>query len=285
MGIKTELRVYCFDTSNPQEASAYKALVAELKASGLRRFCSHGGGSHYRPDIAGCVELEVGHLFADQWNTHPIGDSVIGQRVFDWAEDYNSSMGAPLNIKRGHYLVQVPEMAEVRRNTVRCGYCGKQEPAAKGYVFCPHCLSSAYLDEGSLHLTRMCPISEDTRRALTEQELAHLLPLYKQAQITGAEARTVVRNKAQRQAVLDKYTAETSNATIERDGMLWLLDKGVNMDNVIYYPHTKVFCIGWRQPVPEYVAIGWVDMLNTFPYSWEVRGATNTYKAALAAKD
>ena len=55
MGIKTELRVYCFDTNNPQEASAYKALVAELKASGLSRFCIHGGGSHYRSDIAGCV--------------------------------------------------------------------------------------------------------------------------------------------------------------------------------------------------------------------------------------
>lgn len=285
MGIRTELRVYCFDTSNPQELSAYKALGAELQASGLSCFCSHGGGSHYRTDIAGCVELEVEHLFADQWNTHPIGDDTIGQRVFDWAEDYNSSMGAPPHIKRGHYLIQVPEMAEVRRNTVRCGYCGKQEPAAKDYVFCPHCLSSAYLDEGSLHLTRMCPISEYTRRALTEQESEYLLPLYKQAQITGAEERAVVRHKAQREAVLGKYSAKASSATIERDGMLWLLDKGVNLDNVIYYEHTKVFCIGWRKPVSESVAAGWVDMLNTFPYSWEVRGSANTYKAALAAKD
>lgn len=282
MGIKTELRVYCFDTSNPQEASAYKALVSELKASGLRCFCSHGGGSHYRPDIAGCIELDVGHLFADQWNTHSIGDSVIGQRVFDWAEDYNSSIGAPPNIKRGHYLVQVPEMVEVRRNTVRCGYCGKQEPAAKGYVFCPHCLSSAYLDEEHLHLTRMCPISVDTRPALTEQELAYLLPLYRQAQTTGAESRTAASNKAQRETVLRKHASITSNAAIERDGMLWLLDKGVNMDNVIYYDHTKVFCIGWRKPVSEYVAIGLVDMLNTFPYSWEVRSTSNVYKAALA---
>lgn len=285
MGIKTELRVYCFDASNPQEASAYKALVAELKASGLSCFCSHGGGSHYRPDIAGCVELEVEHLFKDQWNTRPIGDSAIGCRVFDWAEDYNSSIGAPPNIKRGHYLVQVPEMAEVRRNTMRCGYCDKQEPAAKGYVFCPHCLSSAYLDEGSLHLTRMCPINKDTRRSLTEQELAYLLPLYKQAQITGNQERIAARNKAQRGAVWGKYSAKTSSATIERDGMLWLLDKGVNLDNVIFYDHTGVFSIGWRKPVSESVAAGWVYMLDTFPYNWEVRGAANVYKAALATKD
>ena len=283
MCIKTELRVYCFNTSNPQEASAYKALVAELKASGLSRFCSHGGGSHYRPDIAGCVELEVGHLFADQWNTCPIGDSVIGQRVFDWAEDYNSSIGAPPNIKRGHYLVQVPEMAEVRRNTVRCGYCGKQEPAAKGYVFCPHCLGSAYLDEGSLHLTRMCPVLEDARPALTATELAHLLPLYKQAQIAGNQERAVARNKAQREAVLGKYSAKASSATVERDGMLWLLDKGANLDNVIFYDHTEVFSIGWRKPVSDSVAAGWVDMLGTFPYNWEVRSTSNVYKAALAA--
>ena len=285
MSIKTELRVYCFNIGNPQEASAYEALVAELKASGLSCFCSHGGGSHYRPAIAGCVELEVGCLFADQWNTRPIGDSVIGQRVFDWAEDYNSRIGAPPNIKRGHYLVQVPEMVEVRRNTVRCGYCGKQEPAAKGYVFCPHCLDSAYLDEGSLHLTRMRPVLEDARPTLTAAELAHLLPLYKQAQITGNQERIVARNKAQREAVLGKYSAKASSATIERDGMLWLLDKGVNLDNVIFYDHTGVFSIGWRKPVSESVAAGWVDMLGTFPYNWEVRSTSNVYKAALAAKD
>lgn len=272
MSIKTELRVYSFNISDPQEASAYNALSTELKVSGLSRFCSHGGGSHYRPSIAGCVELEVEHLFANQWNTHPIGDSAIGQRVFDWAEDYNSSAGAPPNIKRGHYLVQVPEMAEVRRNTVRCGYCGKQEPAAKGYVFCPHCLGSAYLDEGSLHLTRMRTVLEDTRPALTATELAHLLPLYKQAQITGDQERALAHNKAQRGAVLGKYSAKTSSATIERDGMLWLLDKGANLDNVIFYDHTKVFSIGWRKPVSASVAAGWVDMLDTFPYSWEVRG-------------
>lgn len=283
MGIRTELRVYNFDISNPQEASAYAALVAELKASGLSCFCSHGGGSHYLPDIEEYVELEIEHLFKDQWNTCPIDGSAKGRRVFDWAEDYNSSIGAPPNVKRGHYLVQVPEMAEVRRATVRCGYCGKQEPAAEGYVFCPHCLGSAYLGEGHLHLTRMCPISEDDRRALTEHELAHLLPLYKQAQITGVGERVVARHKAQREAVLDKYSAKTSNATTERDGMLWLLDKGININNVIYYDHTHVFCVGWRQPVSESVALGWVDMLETFPYKWEIRGATNTYRAALAA--
>ena len=156
--IKTRIFSYSFDISKPEDAAAYAALCEKLKAVQPRQMKSHDGGksSYYKAafDKPEGVEitLETKHLFTNQWNTAAIeGVSEKGLRVFDWAEDYMLSGGAYGSAysakyhKRGHYLEQTPEMAEIRRNTCKCRYCGKQEPAQKGYVFCPHCIDSEYL--------------------------------------------------------------------------------------------------------------------------------------------
>src|SRR5574342_721932 len=146
-------------------------------------------------------------------------------------------------------------MRDIRRNTHKCGYCGKQEPAQKGYVFCPHCIGSAYLKSSELHLLRMMPVEfEGNRAPLTEAEQAHLLPLYKEAQLHGNE-----RDKA-------IYIAET-----EFKGFTWLMDHGIKTDNCIYYSHTDRFSFGWRNPVDAEFLSELLDVVSEFPFAYEIK--------------
>ena len=275
--IKTVLHRYYFDISVTEQKAAYKDLCKSLKAKGLKVFCTWGGGNgHYywKPleKIDG-KELSLGttQLFEDQWNTAPIeGVSDKGLRVFDWAEDYPINFSK--NIKRGHYLAQTSEMISLRDNTVKCRYCGKQEPAQKGYVFCPHCIDSPYLTIDRLHLTRMMRVSDTSDcPKLTEAEHGYLLPIYTEAQAKGNTARGIARAKKAREDVIKKCESYIENATIERDGMLWLLDNGVNTENCIYYSHSKKFCFGWRAPLSGDVLSYLLDMLCEFPFDYEIK--------------
>lgn len=271
--IKTVYRSYSYDTSKPNDAKAYADLKAKLKGQGRKVFKTHGGNSHYQPAMHGReLELETKHLFDNQWNT------ACGKRVFDWAEDaifspYNGREN--LKDRRGHYLELTPEMSEVRRNTCACGYCGKQEPAAKGYVFCPHCLSSEYLDEKTLHLLRMLPVDESginggKRAELTEAERAHLMPLFIDAQLHGTARRNKAKAEKERATALRRYEEAIEAATKRRDGEIWLLDHGLSTDNVIYYDHTGRFSFGWRKPLKGAELEAWAKALEGFPGDFDI---------------
>jgi hypothetical protein len=273
--MRTTIHTYRFDVNNPDEKAAYDALRAKLRSAGLKCFETWGGGSHYKPDLDGReIELETKHLFSNQWNTAPIdGISDKGLRVFDWAQDYQIEAKW---LKRGHWLEQTAEMREIRRNTNKCGYCGSQEPAAKGYVFCPHCLDSVYLVANMLHLTRMLPVDAETDRApLTEAESAHLLPQYRAAQTQNTEK----RNTAARREIESECANMKRRAHTKRDGMLWLLDHGFPTDNVIYYS-TDLFCFGWRSPIDAEVLSALLDIISEFPFPYEIKCADGSTLSA-----
>jgi hypothetical protein len=273
--MKTKICGYHFDTSEPAGLEAWNELRARLKD---HPHCmeSHGGKFHYQswmPRDGLEIELETAHLFNNQWNTAPIaGVSKTGCRVFDWALDYMPHRNP--NIKQGHYLEQTDEMREARRNTSSCGYCGRQEPAAKGYAFCPHCLDSEYLKASELHLTRMQSVDDRSDRAkLSDAERAHLLPLYKDAQLHGSSARGAARIAKKRADVIAKCDKETRHAKIECDGFLWMMDRGINTDNLIFYSHTERFCFGWRQPVDEDLLSAVLDVVSEFPFAYDIKTA------------
>ena len=277
--MKTKIFSYRFDTRNADEKEAYTAFIAEREAAGSSVFCSWGGkGSHWRAWAVGGrdITLETNRLYDNQWNTVPIeGMSTSGYRVFDWAEDYPIDFDA--RIKRGHYLVITDEMREVRINTVACGYCGKQEPAAKGNVFCLHCMGSAYLDESRLHWTRMQSVATKKDRALlSEAERAHLLPVWKEAQLKGTSDRSVKAAQKRRAEAEEKYKKAIAKAEAEHAGMVWLCDSGINTDNVIYYDHTGVFSFGWRKPIDASLVPDLLSALADFPATYEIKCADGT---------
>lgn len=271
-GLKTTIHEYHFNTKIPAEAQAWAELKEKLKD---HPHCmeSHGGAMHYQPALDYVeLTLEIESLFENQWNTAPVQSSKTGLRVFDWALDYNP-YGNP-HIKQGHYLDQTPEMREVRRNTVKCRYCGKQEPAQKGYVFCPHCTDSEYLKSKDLRLTRMLPVDYVGEIApLSQAELDHLLPIYREAQLHGSTDRGRARRAKAYADMAKDYDNAIRDATNKRDGMKWLLDRGVNTSNVIYYNHTQIFSFGWRQPIDGETLSGLLDIISEFPCAYELKCA------------
>lgn len=275
--LSTILHAYQFDVTKPAEKAAYTELKHKLATLGLKCFETHGGGSHYCPDLAGPVELETRHLFDNQWNTAPIaratskGAAEKGARVFDWAQDSRYAFAnATSNIKRGHWLEQTPAMREARRNTVKCGYCGHQEAAQKGAVFCSHCMDSEYLTEADALKGAVRMVAIDAGRTdwqpMTEAEAAHYLPQYREAQTQGSTARGKARLAKARADVAAEYAKAIDNAEAKRAGAEWIMDNCPGMlANYIYYTHTATHCFGWRKPLADHDRAA----LAGFPFEWK----------------
>lgn len=275
--IPTTFHAYRFDTRNPDDAAACKTLFYDLLGQGLKAFHAWGRDSFYKPELDGrTLELETEHLFANQWNTAPLGVDKNGLRVFDWAQD---ALHDTPNIVRGHYLTQTDAMRYMREHTLKCGYCGKQEPDSlakvEGLTFCPHCIDSTYLTADNLFLTRLVPVANERKPLppLTEEEKAILLPRYRNAQLHGSTARGIARITKQRADIAKKAENAIRTATTERDGMLWLMDAGVNLDNVIYYAHTDTFSFGWRRPIDNVLYEDIYVALDGFPWKYEIKRA------------
>jgi hypothetical protein len=288
--MKTHIHTYNFDISRPDEAAAYKALCKELGATpgrGEKMVSSSTGEGHFwfiqqRLSDGAEIELETAHLFENQWNTAPIVgiDTDKGLRVFDWAEDASDRLSlpgfAPKDVRRGYYLDITDEMRAIRHDTLKCGYCGAQENAAgidQTRAFCPHCRDSEFLKESDLHLTRLRPVDTpfgEKRAELTDDERAYLLPIYREAQIHGSTARGKARLEAKRARILAKAEKEISAANAERDGMLWLMDRRINVENVIYYSHTGRFSFGWRSPLDDGVVDSLLDEITEFPFPYDI---------------
>lgn len=274
--IRTVAHAYQFNTNKADELAAFKALHAKLSAMGLKCFESHGGALHIATGrkIDGLtIELETAHVFDNQWNTAPIdGVTDKGLRVMDWAQDFRPSNS--LTLKQGYWLEPTPEMAEVRRNTYACGYCGKQEPAAKGDVFCPHCIGSEHLDRATLHLTRMRPVASKADRAeLTEAEAEHLVPIWTKAKIHGHTARDKAARAKERADLDARYLKSKADAETEYRGFTWLLDHGVRKSMAIFYTHTGRFGFGWSRPVPAEVLAELLEIISEFPFPYDIKCA------------
>lgn len=269
--IKTEMFIYRYDISDDKQREEYKALCESLKAQGKQCFnvIADSKPNDRTRMRSGTIYIETDCLFSNQWNTS--SDSPVNPdcRVFDWYEGIYPNK----DIKEGHYTVITDEFRQLLDNVYKCGYCGSYHWAQKGLVFCDQCLGSEYLSEDLLHLLRLRPVSMDNkdRAKLSEAEKGYLLPLYVKAQTEGANTRAGQRLAKQRKDVISNAEKTIDNATIEREGFLWLLDHNINIDNCIYYNHTGKFSFGWRQPVSDSVRDKLLDVISEFPFPYEIK--------------
>jgi hypothetical protein len=252
---------YAMQANDP----AYKALRKTLAARGLREMQVWHDGKGGPPE--GVHHVETQHLFDNQSNTKE------GFRVFDWYDGLSPNC----SFRTGHYIADDAGFAalqELRRNTNRCAYCGHQEAAARGLVFHLDCLGSEYLERKDLHMIRMVCVADGFNAALpelTEAETAHLLPQYKEAQLHGNNARSKARIAKKRADLKAKFEKETENAKAEFEGFTWLMDHGVNIDNVIYYSHTGRFCFGWRKPIDSALYSELCEILCEFCFDYDIK--------------
>jgi hypothetical protein len=284
--INTVLHSYRFDTSKEGDRAAYAALTARLSAEGYTAWVNDLSRSSYATDKAGwkfsekvgqlgeqTIGLETEHLFSNQWNSAPILPQFEeGARLFNWV-DYKYPNK---DIKQGYWLDQTDEMREVLRNTHKCGYCGKQEPAQKGYVFCPHCTDSEYLKQSDLHLTRMVSVcdTDKPRAPLTQAENDYLLPIYKKAQIEGSTECGRARIAKARTDIENELKKSNSDAQEKHDAALWVLNTipGLYSD-WIFYNHTRKHCFGWRTALDTALADALLDVISEFPFQYEIKCA------------
>lgn len=266
--MQTILHVFHFDIRESADKQAWCELKAKLK-KGPR---CHGPVlsdvySKFKDYDGQTVDLETKHLFNNQWNMEQ-----GNLRVFDFALE--TLPYAPA-IRRGHYLEQTAEMREIRRNTHRCPYCGKQEPAAAGSVFCSKCLGSVYLKLEDLlkGATRMRPIdSERGWIPLSSAEQDHLLPLYKAARTAATNTQIAEFLKKTKEQARKKI----SRAYCERRGYERLIELGLGvlaMENVIYYEHTGRFGFGWRQPLSAIELSTVLDVISEFSFPYDIKTA------------
>lgn len=272
--IKTVVHAYQFNIRNAEEAQGYKALREKLKALGLKCFETHGGELHIttgRKLDGKTVQLETDFVFDNQWNTTPIeGLSDKGYRLMDWAQDYRPGNSADL--KQGYWLEPTEEMADIRRVTMKCGYCGKSENISLGNTFCSKCLGSPHLDHKTLPLLRLMPASfTGNRPELTEEEKALLMPLYTEAQLKGTGERSTAYKIKQRADLVTERDNVIRKANTKHDGMIALLDLGLSIENVIYYDHVGRFSFGWRSPVEAEVVSAILDVISEFSFPYEIK--------------
>ncbi|MCP4570569.1 MAG: hypothetical protein GY841_23540 [FCB group bacterium] len=248
----------------PQETPE---LRETFKALGLQSFDS----LHFQFKMieAGTYHVETKRIFSNQYNT------TEGFRIFEKC----SCLSTPSMKKlRGYYIAEGIEKIREYQATVRaCGYCGAQyiglpRNFQQAQTFCDKCLDSQYLEKKDLHLLRLHFIlDKNDREPLTEGEEAWLMPQYIERQTKGENSRNAKHLRDQRARIEADFKKDTENAKAEHDGLIWLMDNNVSIDNVIYYNHTKRFCFGWRHPVGADVKSELLDLLCEFPFDYDIK--------------
>lgn len=267
--MKTTLYAYRFNLTDADQRAAYESMAAALKAQGLKKFRSWGGGSHYLPDLHNSeITLETKHVFNNRWNTAATVDAPDGRRVFDWAEDH-MPRGYNQSTRQGHYLTQTDAMRALRHDRVACGFCGHQESATAGSVWCTKCLGNVYLTEADLHLLRLRRVDDETPRpALTAAEDTMLRQQRLAAQLRLEREIADVKRKHAKA----KHESAVRNAAQEYAAATWVLDHCPGLfENWIYYPHVGRSCFGWVRPLTPSEEARLLNMLGTFPGEYDIK--------------
>lgn len=252
--MKTTLHYREFDLSVAADNAAYIALRAAQTRDPKNAFevwAETGAkGAEFRQklqDLDGKeVELDTSCLFDNQWNTAAIpGISESGMRVFDfYAERWPNR-----SIRTVQWLEITDEMRAIRATVRKCGYCGKHYPGPEGlprFELCTSCVGSEYLKPESFPLLRLKPIDfTGTRAPLTEEETEFLTREHEGAYaLAQAARRAKLKERIERDA--EKSIRDIGTET---SGKTRFLDMGLDVDNLIFYPHTGRFCYGWREKV------------------------------------
>lgn len=179
------------------------------------------------------VDVETQYLFSDQYNIGPVSpDDKNGLRIM------------------AEYVDEVID--DIRDNVGQCPYCG-HNTIGKTEGFCDKCTDDSYLSAEDVvkGFTRIRPIGAKRESneliPLTDDEKAKLLPIYVKRQTTGKNSRNAITLREKRKRLKDDCRKQVRLARMERDGMLWLMAKNINLDNCIFYNHTETFTFGWRK--------------------------------------
>jgi hypothetical protein len=273
--IKVKLNYYRFDISNLEEAQKYKDVCETIPhkkdTTHHSNFKIYGSNTPFLQKIKELdkrdfVDIDTKYLFSNQFNT---SEKSLNLRVYLW----NEYIYPNKDIKEGYFLSNCEELLKRLDNTFKCSYCGKQYPRKERdkLIFCNSCLDSEYLTIDNLPLLRLRKIKDKGKiLPLNDCDFELLKSNFIEAQIKGSSKRGKERIAKLRNDLLTEYQTTKTNAETKYKGMLWLLDKGINTSNVIYYNHTNIFTFGWRKKLSFQEEQEFKEELKDFPYNYKI---------------
>lgn len=113
------------------------------------------------------------------------------------------------------------------------------------------------------------PLPQDVREAIKARRASGY---YSPEQVAARDADA-------KQERINKALAELET---ERDGKIqqaqekfaafsWLASRAFQLDNWIYYSHTRSFCFGWKNPVKPHELAAFLEVASEFPAAYEVK--------------
>jgi hypothetical protein len=76
----------------------------------------------------------------------------------------------------------------------------------------------------------------------------------------------------ERAALIAQTERKINEQRTNERAMLWVLDQGLSIDNVIFYHHTETLCFGWRDKLSEKAIAALLDVVSECPFKYEIRG-------------
>lgn len=115
------------------------------------------------------------------------------------------------------------------------------------------------------------PLPEATRAAVQARKTdGYYLP-------ENVAARAIAMKEAAKQKIITDiqtdFEKSVSKLRTEYEGKKWLAERGLPLENWIYYSHTKRFCLGWRNPAKPAEVSAALDVLSEFPFNYEIKTA------------
>ncbi len=81
----------------------------------------------------------------------------------------------------------------------------------------------------------------------------------------------VAARKKELERIEEKYKKAIKSHQTEYQGFKWLHEKGLSVDNVIYYSHTDRFCFGWQKKVSPEVESAILKVISEFPFQYTIK--------------
>ena len=265
--IKLQIKKYRLNIGNAEEKTEYNNLKNKLEKQGLKLFASIDmNGFKSRKFWEGLqeshnYEIDTSYIFDNQYNTK------CGLRIFDWSEDIQIHNE---DIKKGYYIVlsdAFNRLKELTKTTLKCGYCGKLYPKQPVSKWCKSCRDSEYLEPNNYPLLYLHPVSMQWEEKETQEIPFDVLESIKSQQQKGLERRLKNRIKQEREDLKKK----ANDVKKEKIAFEYLVKKGIDFKNVIYYNHSNIFCFGWSTPLKEEEIKHLEKHLADFPFEYKLK--------------
>ena len=115
------------------------------------------------------------------------------------------------------------------------------------------------------------PLPESTREEIKRRrESGYYSPNAVAARDEQAKRDRIAKKLAELQKERDK---SITNINARFEVMQWLASRGFELENWIYYSHTKTFCLGWRNPAKPEEVNAFLEVAPEFPARFEIECA------------